>query len=125
MSGMARRARRQLALAAPDAGHQAAAGEVDRLQRIEPGAAQPALHLVVGEAEMDVGVLALQLDQVVRLDGKNALAGVDAAPILCHLPGRHRSQAAVETLNLGLGQSGKFVFIYDSIGPGGSGPKLH
>ena len=41
------------------------AGEVDRLQRVEAGA-EPALDLVVGEAEMDMGMLALQLDQVVR-----------------------------------------------------------
>ena len=60
-----RRARGQLALAAPDPGHQATAGKMDRLERIEAGALQPALHLVVGEAEMDVGMLALQLDQVV------------------------------------------------------------
>src|SRR5580698_7539148 len=53
-----------LALAAPDAGHDPPAGEVDRLQRIEAGAFKPALDLVVGKAEMDVGVLALQLDQI-------------------------------------------------------------
>ena len=66
-----------LALAAPDAGHQAAAGEVDRLERIEAGAAQPALDLVVGEAEMDVGVLALELDQIVRreIDHQDHAAG--------------------------------------------------
>ena len=33
-------------------------------ERGETGALQPALHLVVGEAEMDVGVLALELDEV-------------------------------------------------------------
>ena len=59
-------ASRQLALAAPDARHQTATGKVDRFKRCEAGAAQPALHLIVGEAQMDVGMLALQLDQIVR-----------------------------------------------------------
>ena len=35
-------------------------------KREEAGALQPALDLVVGEAEMDVGMLALQFDHVVR-----------------------------------------------------------
>ena len=84
------RARRQLALAAPDAGHDAAAGEVDGLERIEAGALQPALHLVVGEAEMDMGVLALQFDQIVRreIDDQHHAAGPHHAGGLAQRRGR-------------------------------------
>ena len=67
--------RGQLALAAPDAGHQPPAGKVDRLQWMEARASQPALDLVVGEAEMDVGMLAFELDEIVlhvqKINGTN------------------------------------------------------
>ena len=87
-----RGARRQFALATPDAGHQAATGKVDRLERVQTGAFQPALHLVVGEAEMDMGMLALQLDQVVRreVDDQHDAAGANHAPVTTLSPQERR-----------------------------------
>ena len=74
--------RRKFALPAPDPGHQAAAGKMDRFERIEACASQPALHLVVGEAEMDVGVLALEFDHGLKVRQES----FPVVPGSCRLP---------------------------------------